>query len=202
MKNKKLIQIAKFISDIFNPGVLALIILFTAVYRSSLAREEAFAWYLAILVVNGLIPGVFYLFFTSRGYVFDDTLKNKKVHKERILLLGLFLVITVIEVLIMSATGNYYQPLYAVLVGGIISIIIAAIVSYFWKVSMHSSMITFFTLMVIFMFGPATWPVLFLIPLVWWSRLILCRHTIWQLIIGSIISIIIVYFTFHFFSLI
>jgi membrane-associated phospholipid phosphatase len=201
-KNKTLIKIAEVVSEIFNPGILAIIILLTAVYMSKMPFNEAIGWYIAIIVVNGFICGLCYIFFTTKGYIFDDTLKHEKVHKERIILFGLFLAITSFELLIMSTSNQFYQPLFAVLVGGIVSILIASGVSYFWKVSMHSSMITMFVLMIIIMFGIQTWPILFLIPLVWWSRLVLCRHTIWQLICGMLLSILVIYFTFRIFGLI
>jgi len=202
IKENNLTKFAEYISTIFNPGVLAILILLAAVYKSGMPFSVAVGWYVAILVLNGLIPGLVYLFFTSKGYIFDDTLHNKKVHRERVVLFGLFLTVTAIELLILVCTRMFYQPMYAVLVGGIVAIVIAGGVSYFWKVSMHSSMITFFVLMLILIFGPAWWSVIFLIPLVWWARLVLYRHTIWQLLAGMIFSIIVALGTFWFFGLI
>lgn len=200
-KDQKNIKFAELVSNIFNPGILAILILLVAVYKSGMPTNIAVGWYVGILVLNGVIPGMIYLFFTHKGYVFDDTLHNDDVHKERVAIYGVFLSLTAIELLVMVAARHFYQPLYATFVGGTVAIIIAGAVSYFWKVSMHSSMITFFVLMLILMFGPDWWPTILLIPLVWWSRLVLYRHTIWQLLGGMLLSIAVALGTFWFFGL-
>jgi len=193
MKQNELIKkISEVVSAIFNPGILAIVILFVAIARSNMPADVAIGWYVSALVLNCIIPGMVYMFFTSRGFVFDDTLHHKDVHRERVGLFGSFLAVTAIELLMMVMTGQFYQPLFAVLVGGIGAIIIAGAISYFWKMSMHSSMVTFFTLMIVYIFGWSWWPIFLLIPLVWWSRLILYRHTIWQLLGGAIFSIALV----------
>lgn len=199
--DKRAIKLAELVSNVFNPGFLAILILLVAVYESQMPFNVSIGWYLGIIVLNGVIPGMVYWFFTSKGYVFDDTLHNEDVHRERVAIYGVFLLLTTIELLVMVSAKHFYQPLYATLVGGIIAIIIAGVLSYFWKVSMHSSMITFFVLMIVLMFGPAWWPVVFLIPLVWWARLVLYRHTIWQLLVGMILSIVVAMGTFWGFGL-
>lgn len=195
-------KLAEFVSNVFNPGFLAILILLVAVYESQMPHNVSVGWYIGILVLNGVIPGMVYWFFTSKGYVFDDTLHNEDVHRERVYIYGIFLLLTTIELLVIVSAKHFYQPLYATLVGGIVAIIIAGVLSYFWKVSMHSSMITFFVLMFVLMFGPAWWPVILLIPVVWWSRLVLYRHTIWQLLVGMILSVGVALGTFWFFGLI
>lgn len=199
IKTKK--KIATIISAIANPGILAVVILVVAIFKSPFNQIETICWLLAILVLNGLIPALVYLFFTSRGFVFDDTLHNDKVHRERIILFGLFLALACWELLMLVLTKNFYQPLLAVLIGGIIAIILTGIISYFWKVSMHSSIITFFVMMIILMYGRQFWPIAILIPIVWWSRIILHRHTIWQLLAGFVLSITIVILIFNSFEI-
>lgn len=201
-KKTKIQKIAEVISNISNPGLLAILIIFMAVYRSEMPHNIAIAWYIAILIFNCVIPGIIYLYFTKKGYVFDDTLSHENVHKERILLFGSFLLVAVLELVIMVVTHEHYQPLLATIVGGIVSIVFASVVSYFWKISMHSAMITYFTMMLVFIFGYQYWPVFLLIPLVWWARLVLHRHTIWQLLGGCGLSIAIVLIIFKFFGLI
>lgn len=196
--NKK---IANYISDLFNPALLALVILLAATYKSDFSAKEVIGWYVTILVLNGLVPTVVYFFFTSKGYRFDDSLENKEVHKERIIIFLVLLAITGFELFFMLISNQLYQPLYAVLVGGMVSITIATIISYFWKVSLHSSLITFFVAMVILLFGYTYWPVISLIPLVWWARLSLNKHTIWQLVVGAALSFLIIFLVFNYFNL-
>lgn len=194
-------KMANFISNLSNPGLLAVLILLAAVFKSKMPSTDTVVWVLAILILNTLIPGLIYLFFTTRGYVFDDSLQNKKVQRERLILFLVFLILVVLELLVLIGTKNYYQPLLAVMVGGIITIALGSLVTFFWKISVHAVMITFFVAMVILMVGWSYWPVALLIPLVMWSRLVLYRHNIWQLILGMIFSLIIVIATFGFYGI-
>ncbi|MCL5795474.1 MAG: hypothetical protein M1338_03890 [Patescibacteria group bacterium] len=196
--NKK---IASFVSNyLLNPGVLALVILVMAVLRSRMPENTLICWLLAILVLNTAIPGLFYLFFTSHGFVFDATLQNKKVNRERLAILGIFLALITLELLILVSTGAY-QPLLAVFAGGILTIVIGGAITYFWKISIHATLTTFFVAMIILLYGWNFWPVIFLIPLVFWSRIILNRHTFLQLLFGCILSLAIVLVTFNVFGL-
>lgn len=195
-------KIAKIISDIFfNPAVLAIVILIVAVLKSAMPWAETTSWILAVIVLNGVIPGLFYLFFTHRGYVFDDTLQNKKVLRERVIVFSIFLGLVTFELLILVST-HPYQPLLAIFSGGIITLMIAALITYFWKISIHALMITFFVTMFILIYGWQIWYISALIPLVFWSRLVLFRHTPWQLFIGFLLSLAVVFSTFYFFGLV
>ena len=202
MKNKLAIKIANIVSDVFNPVALAIIILVAAVYKSKMPDHLEMYWYIAIFVLDVLIPGLVYLFFTKKGFVFDGALANEKIKKERIILLGIFLLVTVVEILVVQISGYVYQPLYAVLIGGAISLVIASIISYFWKISMHSSGVTMLVMMFLLVFGMSMWPLIILIPLVWWARLVLKRHNIWQLLAGCALSIGIIYLVFMHYMLV
>lgn len=194
-------KFAKAVSTVLNPGFLIFAVLIIAILVSPMTKIETAGWIMAIVIFNGVIPGLLYEFFTGHGFIFDDTLHNTKVHRERVLLFGTFLVLIAIELLIMIASGKIFQPFLAVLVSGAIGIVIAGAISYFWKMSMHSTGIIFFVLMMIIIFGWSFWPLIFFIPLVWWSRLVLYRHTIWQLIGGAVFSLIIVFIVFNYFGL-
>lgn len=195
-------KIARVVSDIlFNPGVLAIIILIVAVLKSNIPEITMYCWLIAVIVLNGIIPGLFYLFFTSRGYVFDTREQNMKIRKERIIIFSVFLALVTLELLILVST-HIYQPLLAVFAGGIITLVVGSIITYFWKISVHSAMTTFFVAMLVIIFGWQVWYAIVLIPIVWWSRLVLNRHTLLQLFFGFLLSLAIIMVTFDMFSLI
>lgn len=202
MKNKLKLMLANLISEFFNPIILAIIILLFGIYKSDMPQSIALGWYIGVLVLNFFIPGGIYLFFTNKGYIFDDSLKNEKVKRQRIILMMIFLLVTAFEILVLSNSEEIYQPLFAILVGGIIAIVLASVVSYFWKISLHSAMITMLVMMIICLYGYQYWPLVLTIPLVWWARIVLNRHTIFQLIAGFLFSVAVVFFTFSYFNLI
>lgn len=193
-------KIANFISEVLNPGILAIIILLVAVLKSKIPEPQLAGWIIAIIVLNGIVPGIIYLFFTSRGYVFDDSLFNKQVQKERIIIFSVFLAIVALELLILVLT-NVYQPLLAVFTGGVITLVIGGLITYFWKISVHSTLTTFFVVMLVLLFGWQVWLVILLIPLVFWSRITLARHTFLQLFFGFIFSLAVVLIIFNIFGI-
>lgn len=189
-KNLKII-IAETVSYILDPVFLGLLIIFTLIFKSKMPHEIMMGWLISAFVLNALIPAAAYWFFTNHGYVFDDKLSNSKVKKQRIIIFIIFLASMAIELLIMTST-QIYQPFFNVLAGGIVTIVIGSFISYFWKISVHSSMSTFFASMVVIVFGWQFWPIFAIIPLVVWSRLVMHRHNLYQLIAGIALSLTVV----------
>jgi len=189
-------KLAKFISLIFDPALLAIIIVVVAILDSPMTKIEMLSWILGVMLLNCLIPFLFLVYFTKKGFVFDDDLKNEQVHRQRIWIFLVFLVVVTLEFLILLCTKQY-QPLMAVFSGGLISIALALIITYFWKISLHSSMVTFFVAMIIYIFGWDYAYAALVIPFVFWSRLILKRHTFLQLTAGSLLAVLVVVLTWY-----
>jgi membrane-associated phospholipid phosphatase len=57
-----------------------------------------------------------------------------------------------------------------------------------WKISAHAAAASTTAILVFSMFGPLAFPILFVIPLVAWSRVVLYRHTPSQVIAGSFLG--------------
>ena len=72
-----------------------------------------------------------------------------------------------------------------------IVIIVAGLVTLKWKISFHAIGYTSFCFTFVELFGPIWGITLILLPLVFWSRLILKRHTMAQLVAGSVLSLVI-----------
>ena len=194
-------NVAKFISLVFDPAMLGIIILIVAVIVSGMSSMETISWIIGVIILNGFIPLLFVLYFQKKGLVFDAELANEEVHRQRIQMFFVFLVIVAIEFMILLSTTKY-QPLLAVFTGGMVAISLTAVVSYYWKISLHSAMITFFVCMIMFLFGFQFWPIIVTIPIVGWSRLVLKRHTLMQLVAGFFLALIVVSVTFIFYKLI
>lgn len=192
MTNKTFAQI---ISRVFDPAVLGIVILLVAIGRGSMTSTEMIAWIIAIIILNGLIPLLFLIYFTNQGYVFDDILENEAVNRQRVRIYIVFLAIVVLEFLILVSTQQH-QPLLAVFTGGLIAIGLGLIITYYWKISLHAALITFFVAMLICLYGPKLLPSVLLIILVFWSRLVLKRHNFSQLLAGFLLALIVLIGTF------
>jgi membrane-associated phospholipid phosphatase len=199
MKNKHLsLQtiIAEGISWIFNPAFLGLIILFIAIMRSPMDDNIKISWLLSASVLNGVIPFVFYLFFIKIGHPVDGPLSNVGIQKNRVLIYLIFLLVMALQIIIL-ATTTPYQPFLLIITGGMLAAIIGLIVTNFWRISIHAGVATIFIIMIFYLFGfSKTWLILAILPLVFWSRIYLSRHTFWQLITGVIAALLVVAATF------
>lgn len=80
------------------------------------------------------------------------------------------------------------------LVPFLISIIGFAIITHFWKISGHAMAAALATGTVIVTSGWAWWPVLLIVPLVGWSRVIRKNHTTLQVIAGALYAWTFIYF--------
>lgn len=194
-------SIAKIISIIFDPAALGILILVVAIIRSDMPSFETIGWIISVVVLNGIVPLMFLVYFYRKGYVFDDVLQKKDIHRQRVRLYYVFLTVVAIELIYLYFT-IHYQPLYAVLTGGLVAIVVALAITYFWKISLHSSIVTLFVAMLLFIYGTKVVVVIAFIPLVFWSRIVLKRHTFWQLFAGFILALIIAVGIFYMFGLV
>lgn len=193
--------LAEAISKIFDPVALAMIILLVAIYKSySMSFNLQITWSMIVVILNGLLPFLFYIKYLKKGYNFDSPLSQEK-HRERIKIFYVLLVVVVVEVVVLYFTGGY-QPLLAVFTGGFLATILAIIITYYWKISLHAAVVTFFVVMIMIIFGFQYWYAVFLIPIVFWSRLALKRHTLLQLLAGMMLAIVIMLETFFVYGLI
>lgn len=200
MKKSLLVKSAEVISILLNPFLLGLVIVVMAVLKSKMPSQLQSAWLIAIVILNGGILTLVYLFLVKKGYVFDESMDNKKILHGRIVLLLILLTMVTLELLVLVST-TVYQPLLAVFYGAVITILLGLIITSFWKISWHSTMITFFTAMLVIIYKWKVWPVTVLFILIVWSRLILKRHNIWQLLGGVTLSIIVMLGVFAYFGL-
>lgn len=198
MTKKKL---AKFISWLFDPPFFAIAILIVAILRSPMTPIETVSWIIGVIVLNAFVPLIFLHYFTAQGLVFDDELKNEAVHRQRIQIFIVFLIMVTLQFILLLCTKQY-QPLLAVFTGGIIAITLCIIITYFWKISLHGAMTTFFIAMIIYIYGWQYWPIIFFIPLVGWSRIELNRHTVWQFIAGCALAVAVVVGTFFLYQIV
>lgn len=190
--------LAEVISYLLNPFLLGFVIVIMAIFKSKMSEELKLGWYVAVFIINAFIPTIIYYSLIKLGYVFDDELDNEKVHRQRVILLASLLLLTTVEFLILLLSGSY-QPLLAIFAGGIITLTIGIIITYFWKISWHSAAATFFSYMLIYLYGMNAWWAILFPLIVIWSRLYLKRHNIWQLLGGICAALLVIFSTFSYF---
>lgn len=201
-ENKFKYYLAEAISWVLNPAILALSIICISVWKSPMDFTVKIIWLLIAIVMNAIIPLLFYINFLKKGYVFDGPVTEKTIHRNRIRIFAVIIFLVALQIIAMILT-HIYQPLLMVLMGGLLAVGLVLIITYFWKISLHSGMTTIFVAMFLALYGiDRMWPMIILIPLVFWSRLFLGRHSFLQLTGGVVLSCLVVFLTLYIFRIV
>ena len=100
----------------------------------------------------------------------------------------LFGIVSITVGLIALMTIHGPKNLETVLMIAAVSGIIMMVTTLWWKISIHTSSLAGAATMLTALYGAMMLPAFLLLPLVGWSRVVLGRHTIAQVVVGSLVS--------------
>lgn len=178
-KNKT--RLAKF----FSRTVMLLLIALTSV--SIFIKTNLTLKYQILLVIfTFVLPILSVVLFKLFDITSDLTVSNKE---ERPKLFFTFLIFFIISLYISFKSGNSQLIyLYSTLV---LTFFLGTVITFWWKISFHMIIATLSILFIIFLWRePQSYLLLSLIPLIGWSRLQLRRHSIKQVIGGTLLAAI------------
>lgn len=188
-------KLAKTLSFILGPQAWLPTLLLIMIFNTNLSVNQ-----ISILLPAGLILGVFvpllYLCIAPRvGLAESWELQNKK---ERYPFMAVTFTASLILLFFINSFGNkLIQDLYLIL---LTVLALIYFISIFWKISLHVALNMFSAIIINFLFNWSL-PVLYLVvPLIFWARLFLKRHTILQLLAGLTISFLISFGGLRFFG--
>lgn len=176
-------KLAHIFSNIFNAYLSLLATYFIALYIDSQKIPNAFAIAILIIVMFGIEVFLFKYF----GLISDLEISNRKQRP----LLNLASVIPTLVIIFIAMTTS--SPLFfAVSLIIFTSNLILGVVSVFWKLSGHMFYLSIFATLTSIIFF-SWYLILFwlvILILVAWSRVQLKRHTISQVIAGTLCGVI------------
>lgn len=179
-------KLANLLSHVLGPQVwLPVLVLFMLV-ETGLTNQQIAILSPAALILLVLVP-LAYLFFAPRLGLAESWELIKKEERR------LFMLVTISSsaiflILVYIFGSSLLMKLYLTT---FITLSVIFTITYFWKISLHVSLNTFGSLMTNYLFD---WnlPVLYLsIPLIFWARYRLKRHTIIQLLMGFVVPTLI-----------
>lgn len=190
-------RISVFFSVTFQPlfmpfvGVLLMLLLNDSINDVVPVETRKFIVTISFLFTI-IIPGILFLAFFKLGWVSD---LNLTVRKERIIPTFIVLLLFfILYYLVRNATG-ISAPFVSILLGSIVGILIANVVTTFWKISIHSLGVfsVVGSLVALFIATGEVLPIAVYIftaiaIIVGVSRIILKRHTPMQVVMGSILG--------------
>lgn len=184
--------VATIISRIFEPFVMFSVVTLVAALHSGLATT-AMPWFLTMLIVMIGLP-IALLTWAIRTKKVDNWDVSRR--EQRIIPMIILLILSAIYVFAVSRFGNSELTnlflLYFVWLVGFF------VVTTKWKISGHTSANALAIGLLISWFGWIWWPLLLIVPLVAWARVVRKDHTVAQVVVGALYSWILVYVSFVF----
>jgi membrane-associated phospholipid phosphatase len=179
------IRFARQVSNILAPVTISIpAVLLVAFYR---AQNLASALFYACLTLFFLSFGpMLYIIIGVRLGKFSDMSISRR--RERI---GpfLFSFVSVLAGLIVLFLMNAPKNLQTLLIVTAVSCIVMMVITLSWKISIHASTIAGTATFLTALYGVIVLPAFLLVVLVSWSRVVLERHTVAQVVAGALVSI-------------
>lgn len=173
-------KLAQIISVILGPVIwpIAIIIM---ILKSGLSTQQIFILLPILLFLQVFIPYL-YIFRSYKLKKISDLDITKR--EERYKAMTITSISFFISLFFIYFFGNNLLIKFSIMI--LLIIIINTLITFFWKISLHMTMNIVVSILINYLFN---WqlPILYLtIPLVFWSRLYLKKHTISQLL-GALI---------------
>jgi membrane-associated phospholipid phosphatase len=180
--NRAYASMARIISDIFSPPVLAVPGLLLGAYYSSAPGIYSYA--LAYFLVGVLAPVMYVIWLLRIGAITDFHIPDRRDRRGPFLAtLGAGLV-GVGLLAYLGAPATFIAPVIALLA----ETLILFLITLFWQVSIHTATTAGLVTFAIYVLGVEAVLLSLLIPLVAWARVYLERHTITQTVWGTLIG--------------
>lgn len=183
-------KLARFISFIFGPIFLWPLILSLFIQKSNLSLWQQQRIWGVVFVLEFVIPMILFFIALKTKLIGDFDMTKKEDRRLPILV---FAGITIICFPLIRFFGNSQILNYCLLVFLIFAV--DGLITIFWKISSHMAVNTITVILINYFFHWQYWYLIIMIPIVFWARLYLKRHTIAQLVGGFLINgILLLYF--------
>jgi membrane-associated phospholipid phosphatase len=179
------VRMARHVSNILSPASISLpFIVLVSIYRSS--NQLVALLYAFITLFFVCVGPLAYIVIGVRRGKLSDIDVSRRSERAGPFLFGISSVLLGLLVLLLIQGPKNLQT---VLIITAVSAIVTMITTLWWKISIHASSLGGAATMLTALYGAAMLPCFFLLILVSWSRVVLRRHTILQVIAGSLVSI-------------
>ena len=191
-------RIAILVSNILNPFVLSLLIIFLISFQSTGTALGTIKWS-AILIAATILPVYLFITYLVRSAKLDSHFIAIRKQRNKVYLLASVCVFIASVILFFMGASSL---LLAVIFAGLFITVIFMGINLWWKISLHSAFISASVTLLIILFGPVAAVGVILVLLVGWSRVELGRHSIAQVTIGIFLAALITSVIFYLFEFI
>ena len=181
------VELAEIASSIFDPLIVVVVFLAALLFYLKLPFVESLKWFV-LTVSIAILPTVFYLAWCLKTHRVHDWFITERTERLKVLAVGLSSLVALNFILGFLESPYLLQVFVWIelLVGFIL-----AVITFYWKVSFHTSAITFLATSLILLYGLKFTGVFILLIPVGWARQKLGKHTWSQLIAGAVITLVV-----------
>ncbi len=175
-------QVASYISNIFSPPLVLIYgILISTYYIDASSR---WVWATLFIMLFVLPPTLYVVSLLKKGQIKDF---HMNVRNERVKPLLVMLINTLVGIGIFYALGT---PKFFIVftLCCLISVLLMFFITLSWKISGHGLAAGGLCVILITTMHEAAIPFTVIVPIIAWSRVKLCRHTVLQTIAGVILG--------------
>lgn len=184
---------AKFLSYLFHPILFFLIMPFFVVYRQTESSLYAIKWmvFSSVFILFGVMA---ILFETLKGDFSDFDISQKE---QRMKFYMIMFIIGFVYLFAALYFKGIFFPLSIISLGIALGLIIFAFVSHYIKASIHVAVASAFVATIALLYkNGSIIEIGLIVPLIAWARIILKRHTLFEVFIGGLLGIVITLITF------
>ena len=188
-------RIANLISNILNPFLVSLILILLLSLGVASSILDALRWSL-ILIALSILPVYLAIIYLVRSGRLDSVFTNVRRQRLKIYLLaGGWAAVGCVVLLYLKAPPR----LMAASVAGLSTVVIFMCINLWWKISLHTAFIAASVTLLVILYGWVAVVAIVLIPLMFWARMELKRHSLAQVVAGALLSTLIVAVVFRIF---
>jgi membrane-associated phospholipid phosphatase len=190
------LNLAKFISGLLSPFIIisAMLLFVLFYYYGSFVKNLPNA--LISLFFTVVVPGITIVWLYKHKLIKDIHL-NKRSERQIPLLMCIASAVSGLMFLVLIGSPKY---LLAVSMMFILNCLAVFLITFFWKISIHAATYAAAATVVLFIDGSFWWFLYFGLILVGWARVYEKKHTLAQIIGGSVLAIILTVFIFNMFG--
>ena len=185
-ENTKRKRIARHVSNILAPATISLPFILLVAFYQAQDKLSALIYACIALFFLSVGPLLFIIIGVRLGKLSDIDV-SRRTQRFRPFIFGI--VSAMIGWLILTLT-NGPRNLQTVMIITVFSGIIMMVITFWWKISMHASSLGGVATMLTALYGAVMLPLFVLLVLVSWSRVVLRRHSVTQVIAGSLAGIV------------
>ncbi len=191
-------KIAKWISRIFHPFLVAVLTLTLATYQSGSPIPAVLLW-VGISFATVILPVSLYILWMVRKGKYSDAYVSIREQRHSLYYVATLCLVALVVIL---AVGDPPVVVTACIVSGVLANGLGMLINRFTKISVHSAAMAGCTA-VLLVFAPVVgWVMVFATLSTGWARKVLKAHTLSQIVLGYLVASSSVFIVFRFFGLI